>query len=86
MEKLILIFIQSKNLIQIPAGMCPIKYWNKSILALKQFQNEYYKSNVGNLNSLSVLKFDFEELSDKGNGVEKNQVLSLLAAIKILPK
>ncbi|OCL25570.1 asparagine synthase [Orenia metallireducens] len=63
--------------------MNPLDYWYNTNKNLKKFMDCYYKDNIKLLNSYSDLKKDCEKLYTIGNVTEKNQVLTLLSAIKI---
>lgn len=63
-------------------GMNPLEYWYKNNLNLKLYFENYYKENIIRIKNNSELKEDIELLY-KGNMLEKIQVLSLLAAIKL---
>lgn len=62
--------------------MNPLSYWYKTNPVLKEFQDNYFKNNIERLSNYSVLKKDSIDLYRTGNGVEKNQVLTLLSALK----
>lgn len=63
-------------------GMNPLEYWYKNNLDLKLYFENYYKENIVRIKNNLELKEDIELLY-KGNMLEKIQVLSLLAAIKL---
>ncbi|KAA0955531.1 asparagine synthase [Sporosarcina sp. ANT_H38] len=63
--------------------MNPLDYWYETNSDLKEFIESYYKSNIERLNSYSELKEDCELLFRNGTNIEKNQVLTLLAVLKI---
>ena len=63
--------------------MNPIQYWYDSNENLKKFIDNYFKNHI-NLLSDSILKNDCTALFNKGTATEKTQVLTLLAAAKLL--
>jgi len=62
--------------------MNPLDYWYNNNLDLRSFQDEYFESNISRLNDYPELKEDCIKLYKKGNGVEKNQVLTLISTMK----
>lgn len=62
--------------------MNPLDYWYKTNRDLRIFINEYYLQNINLLTSGKV-KSMCKELFEKGNLVEKIQVLTLLAAWRL---
>lgn len=63
--------------------MNPLGYWYKTNPELKEFQDNYFNENIDRLDKYKELKKDCIELYQMGNGVEKNQVLTLLSALKL---
>lgn len=63
--------------------MNPLDYWYNTNPKLKKFQDDYFNVNIKNLNDFSILKNDCIDLYEKGNNIEKNQVLTLLSALKL---
>lgn len=63
--------------------MNPLNYWYKTNPDLREFQDNYFDENIEKLNDYSELKNDCVSLYYEGNGVEKNQVLTLLSALKL---
>jgi asparagine synthase (glutamine-hydrolysing) len=62
--------------------MNPLDYWYRTNSDLRIFINEYYLQNINLLTSGKV-KSMCKELFEKGNLVEKIQVLTLLAAWRL---
>ena len=62
--------------------MNPLEYWYKTNNTLRTFQDNYFKENIHRITDGS-LKFDCQNLYNSGNAIEKNQVLTLLSAIKL---
>ncbi|WP_283642103.1 hypothetical protein [Croceibacter atlanticus] len=59
--------------------MNPLDYWYNTNSNLKKFQDEYFNNGIKNLKSESLI----EQCTNRyavGNAIEKNQILSLLAA------
>ena len=63
--------------------MNPLDYWYNTNADLKEFINNYYSSNIDRLNFDYDLKKDCMFLFSEGSNLEKNQVLTLLAVLKI---
>ena len=63
-------------------GMNPLDYWYKTNNDIKQFQDNYFDENISKI-GIQKLKEDCEMLYKTGNAIEKNQVLTLLSAIKL---
>lgn len=63
--------------------MNPMNYWYKTNLDLKKFQDKYYEENIHHLKNHPILKKDCELLYKGGSGIEKNQVLTFLSALKL---
>lgn len=68
--------INSKN------HMNPLGFWYKNNPDIKSFQDDYFSKNISRLDRHLELKKDCRELYENGSGTEKNQVLSLLSAMK----
>lgn len=64
--------------------MNPISYWYNTNAGLKKFQDNYFEENIEKLSESLNLKKDCINLYRNGSGVEKNQVLSLIAAVRII--
>ncbi|WP_441000659.1 asparagine synthase-related protein [Fodinibius sp. SL11] len=62
--------------------MNPLDYWYTKNVELKRFQDEYFEANINRLNDYPELKEDCIQLYKEGNGVEKNQVLTLISTTK----
>jgi asparagine synthase (glutamine-hydrolysing) len=62
--------------------MNPLEYWYNTNNDLRKFQDTYFKENIDRIIDGS-LKSDCQNLYNSGNGVEKNQVLTLLSAIRL---
>ena len=63
--------------------MNPLGYWYKTNPDLKEFQDNYFNENIERLDEYKEIKKDCIELYQTGNGSEKNQVLTLLSALKL---
>ena len=62
--------------------MNPLEYWYNTNDDLRTFQNNYFKENIDRITDGS-LKSDCQNLYNFGNAIEKNQVLTLLSALKL---
>ena len=62
--------------------MNPLEYWYNTNNDLKTFQDNYFKENIDRITN-EGLKSDCQNLYNSGNAIEKNQVLTLLSAIKL---
>ena len=62
--------------------MNPLEYWYNTNNDLKTFQDTYFKENIDRITN-GGLKSDCQNLYNLGNAIEKNQVLTLLSAIKL---
>ena len=62
--------------------MNPLEYWYNTNNDLKTFQDNYFKVNIDSITDFG-LKSDCQKLYNIGNAIEKNQVLTLLSAIKL---
>ena len=62
--------------------MNPLEYWYNTNNDLKTFQDNYFEENIDRITN-SGLKSDCQNLYNLGNAIEKNQVLTLLSAIKL---
>jgi asparagine synthase (glutamine-hydrolysing) len=62
--------------------MNPLEYWYNTNNDLRTFQNTYFKENIDHIID-GNLKSDCQNLYNSGNAIEKNQVLTLLSAIKL---
>jgi asparagine synthase (glutamine-hydrolysing) len=69
--------LKSKN------HMNPLDYWYNTNSDLKNFMDSYYNTNIDRLDFDQQLKSDCIFLYEKGNCIEKNQVLSLLSHLKL---
>ena len=63
--------------------MNPFEYWYNCNSNLRNFMYSYYKNHIDLLMDNSFLKKDVEYLFNKGGFLEKTQVLTLLAAMKM---
>lgn len=63
--------------------MNPLDYWYDTNEDLRDFIDTYYQSNISRLDFDVELKNDCEYLYKKGSNIEKNQVLTLLAVLKL---
>lgn len=75
----------NKSSIQTKNHMNPLDYWYSTNYNIKAFQNKYFEENL-TLVIDTELRNVCNRLFNEGGAVEKNQVLSLLAAIKIFFK
>lgn len=64
--------------------MNPLSYWYNTNDKLRNFQDSYFIENIRLLYKYPELMSDCKILYSTGNGVEKNQVLSLLSAIRMI--
>lgn len=71
--------LQSKN------HMNPLDYWYSTNKNIRLFQEKYFKENINLLGDIK-LKENCKRLFIEGNAIEKNQVLSLLSAVKLFFK
>lgn len=62
--------------------MNPLEYWYNTNTDIKQFQDNYFNANIDKILSPD-LKNDCMMLYNIGNAIEKNQVLTLLSAVKL---
>ena len=62
--------------------MNPLEYWYNTNNDLRTFQDNYFKENIDRITN-GGLKSDCQNLYNSGNAIEKNQVLTLLSAIKL---
>ncbi|MEP0133069.1 MAG: hypothetical protein ABJJ25_12725 [Eudoraea sp.] len=86
LKKLPSLILQKLGL-KLPPGstknhMNPLEYWYNTNNDLKTFQDNYFKENIDRITNLG-LRSDCQNLYDLGNAIEKNQVLTLLSAIKL---
>lgn len=67
-------------------GMNPFDYWYRTNSELKEFIDSYYKQNIKLLDKLNEkeLKVMCENLYNNGITVEKLQVLTVLATVKLI--
>ena len=72
--------LESKN------HMNPLEYWYQTNENLRIFMNDYFHKNIERLNSYPQLKADCIALWNNSKGTERNQVLSLLSAAKLIQK
>jgi asparagine synthase (glutamine-hydrolysing) len=63
--------------------MNPLDYWYKTNPDLKKFQDTYFDQNIDRLSQFPDLRADCKFLYNEGTAREKNQVLSLLSAMKL---
>jgi asparagine synthase (glutamine-hydrolysing) len=64
-------------------NMNPFDYWYATNGDLKNFSDRYFAENIQRLDSFSELGDICRELYDTGTATEKNQVLTLLSAVKL---
>ena len=64
-------------------SMIPFEYWYNSNSNLRNFISNYFENHIDLLLDNSFLKKDVELLFNKGDFLEKTQVLTLLAAMKM---
>ena len=62
--------------------MNPLEYWYKTNNDIKLFQDNYFNENILGITD-KELKADCEMLYKTGSAIEKNQVLTLLSAVKL---
>lgn len=73
----------SKSATETPFHMNPLGYWYKTNLELKKFQDTYFEENIEGLNDYPLVLKDCKKLYSNGSAMEKNQVLTLLSAMKL---
>lgn len=64
--------------------MNPFTYWYNNNTSLKEYLDEYFKTNINLLNDYKELKEDTSNLYHSGNITEKGLVLSLLSYLKVI--
>lgn len=64
--------------------MNPLEYWYCTNAELRVWMDDYFNDHIDLLSSIPELQNDCKELYSTTRGTEKNQVLSLLAAAKIV--
>lgn len=74
--------IRFKNTTANPNFMTPIDYWLTTEYRLKKDLNDYAKEHFSLITNEENIRQDLEDLYRSGNGVEKIQVLTVLAAAK----
>ncbi|WP_425236743.1 asparagine synthase-related protein [Ulvibacterium sp.] len=62
--------------------MNPLEYWYTTNSDLRKFQDTYFKENIDRVID-GNLKSDCQNLYNSENAIEKNQVLTLLSALKL---
>lgn len=62
--------------------MNPLGYWYKTNADIKLFQDNYFNENISGITD-KELRADCEMLYSTGTAIEKNQVLTLLSAVKL---
>jgi len=62
--------------------MNPLEYWYNTNIELRKFLDIYFYENIEKCRNHGKLKANCENLYRDGNAVEKNQVLTLLSALK----
>jgi len=67
-------------------NMNPLEYWYQTNNQLKFFMDNYFKEKIYLLDDFPELKIDCKKLYCNSNGLEKIQVLSLLAWMKLSAK
>lgn len=73
----------TKQASETPLHMNPLGYWYKTNPQLKIFQDNYFDENINRFNDHSQIKIDCTNLYRNGTGIEKNQALTLLSALKL---
>jgi asparagine synthase (glutamine-hydrolysing) len=64
-------------------SMNPFDHWFETNPELRNVFQTYFKSHISLLDDYQTLKSDARIMFEKGNTIEKSQVLTLLAAIKL---
>ncbi|GIN90667.1 hypothetical protein J22TS1_17180 [Siminovitchia terrae] len=72
-----------KNSINTKNHMNPLDYWYNTNEDLRSFMDDYFHTNINRLKFNEDLLNDCKFLYTKGNNTEKNQVLTLLAFLKL---
>jgi asparagine synthase (glutamine-hydrolysing) len=72
--------LESKN------HMNPLEYWYHTNESLREFMDDYFDKNIALLDVFPQLKEDCISLWNRSKGTEKNQILSLLSAAKLIQK
>ena len=62
--------------------MNPLEYWHQHNTTLTDFQETYFRDYISGLDAYAELQRDARRLFHQGSALERNQVLSLLAAVK----
>ncbi len=62
--------------------MNPLEYWYNTNSDIATFQDEYFENTI-DLVENEVLRKDCEKLYTEGTAIEKNQVLTLLSALRL---
>ena len=63
--------------------MNPFDYWYQSNKEVKNFMDSYFKTNINRLREFPELQNDCMDMYDNYRVIEKNQVLTLLAVMKL---
>ncbi|GHA30185.1 hypothetical protein GCM10007103_09370 [Salinimicrobium marinum] len=63
--------------------MNPLDYWYETNNDIKEFQDQYFNQTIHLLDKNKKMKQEITELYTEGTAIEKNQVLTLLSAIKL---
>lgn len=82
-KKILNKYFKSNNEMDTKNHMNPFDYWYRTNKDLKKFMDDYYHNNIFRLKFDDELFRDCEYLYFKGNNIEKNQVLTILAFMKI---
>lgn len=82
-NKFLKIFKLKKSRLASKDHMNPFDYWYNTNPGLKLFQDSYYNENIVRLDHDNELKNDCIYMYEHGNSIEKNQVLTLLAVLKL---
>lgn len=82
LEELFQYILKKLKLTSERKGMNPLEYWYRNNIDLKLYFENYYNENIRKIKNNIELKKDVELLY-RGSVLEKIQVLSLLAAIKL---
>ena len=72
------------NIYSKPAySMNPLDYWYRTNEDLRRFQDTYFQENIACMSNSKELMDDCISLYQDGNAIEKNQILTLLSAVKL---
>jgi asparagine synthase (glutamine-hydrolysing) len=68
---------------QTKQNMNPLDYWYTINADIKSFQDNYFADNIHRIEAFPELQKVSTQLYHQGDAVEKNQVLTLLSAVKL---